>query len=560
MKRWLEPSVQSKPSYEEAGLVRYGVLENMAPLGSLPKPKKGTNELGTGARKVILKPPPPTKDEEEEAEFKPPNAKRQATSSAKEAASRSQKLQSEEKEEEEGTGDEGSGKGSRRRNPRRVSAAPVQPPQDEAPRMERESSPVITKLATPQRGRRASIDGKNFTSKVIDVAVDEALKHYRYPTAWALKTLHDNHMGDREFETMVTDVFNQTADVDTLDEFNRRVEEKKREGKRDNQGCYYFVPPSTNSRFTPHKPKPAPYSRLLVTTDNDDGSDECEMPVAKKIKTSHMDDTSEQVVVVANGIKVEQQEGENVLSTTPSRKRARRNSDSSDSSLSSAQSLSSPEVRLGSVSPSLRKVRKAKGATSGAPSQDGSKSQPITSRDKSTEHVASNTTHLNSPLSPPPHSTSSSAHGSMPGRLAASELFPNLKSGSEPPSLDEARASPVHHEDDDTVWKRRKTAQNVTNNYVAAESSVRGSKARGASATTPVKKTRRTRQSLAAPTSTRSTRSAAKKSGDDADVPASPTNLSVTGDDKSAPGSRAVTPSASRQGKKGKGGLRVKSS
>lgn len=37
MQRWLEPPVQSKPSFQDAGLMRGGVLENMAPLGTLPK-------------------------------------------------------------------------------------------------------------------------------------------------------------------------------------------------------------------------------------------------------------------------------------------------------------------------------------------------------------------------------------------------------------------------------------------------------------------------------------------------------------------------------------------
>lgn len=67
MQRWLEPSVQAKPSFEEAGLVRFGVLEGMAPLGALPKPKKmeAVNGSGSGAasggasnggvRKITLK-------------------------------------------------------------------------------------------------------------------------------------------------------------------------------------------------------------------------------------------------------------------------------------------------------------------------------------------------------------------------------------------------------------------------------------------------------------------------------------------------------------------------
>ena len=59
MRKWMEPAVQNKASYEEAGLGRYGVLENMQPLGSLPKgsARKGSGQEGGGpVRKIILRP------------------------------------------------------------------------------------------------------------------------------------------------------------------------------------------------------------------------------------------------------------------------------------------------------------------------------------------------------------------------------------------------------------------------------------------------------------------------------------------------------------------------
>ncbi|KAF5130566.1 hypothetical protein E5D57_006904 [Metarhizium anisopliae] len=36
-----------------------------------------------------------------------------------------------------------------------------------------------------------------------------------------------------------------------IDEFYKQIEERKRQGKKDNPGCYFFVPPATNSKFTP---------------------------------------------------------------------------------------------------------------------------------------------------------------------------------------------------------------------------------------------------------------------------------------------------------------------
>ncbi|OAA55568.1 phd finger domain protein [Niveomyces insectorum RCEF 264] len=110
----------------------------------------------------------------------------------------------------------------------------------------------------------ATVVNKEVTDKVVELAVDEALRHFRYPTAWALRTLYDEHSSNQNFLAMVEDVFQQTADSETLATFARMLYQKKKEGKKDNKGCYYFVPPSTNSRFTPHKPKPAPYGHLVT--------------------------------------------------------------------------------------------------------------------------------------------------------------------------------------------------------------------------------------------------------------------------------------------------------
>jgi len=164
----------------------------------------------------------------------------------------------------------------------------------------------------------------------------------------------------------------------------------------------------------------------------------------------------------------------------------------------------------------------------------------------------------------------------MPGRLAASELFPNLqekgarvpkelanlagglKEAKEPRESPETVGSPMQDAELEAIFNRRRDAQRITNGYTAAESSVRGPRQRRDA--TPIRKTRKSRQSLATPYTTRTTRSATKKPNDDADTTVSPVALSFRGDDGSTTaGSRAVTPSAQKQGKKTKG-LRVKSS
>ncbi len=167
----------------------------------------------------------------------------------------------------------------------------------------------------------------------------------------------------------------------------------------------------------------------------------------------------------------------------------------------------------------------------------------------------------------------------MPGRLAASasasasasELFPALQSRAAGKGAKESKAassqskdspdtvdSPMQDVDIEAILQRRWDAQRITNGYTAADSSVRGPRQRRDA--TPVRKTRKTRQSLGTPYTTRTTRSATKRPNDDVDTTVSPVPLSFHNDDGSTTtGSRAVTPSAQKQGKKTKG-LRVKSS
>ncbi|KAI0023128.1 hypothetical protein F4780DRAFT_96816 [Xylariomycetidae sp. FL0641] len=50
--RWLEPPVQNKASWQDAGLIRGGVVENMAPLGTLPKSVGGMKKSFLGSEKA----------------------------------------------------------------------------------------------------------------------------------------------------------------------------------------------------------------------------------------------------------------------------------------------------------------------------------------------------------------------------------------------------------------------------------------------------------------------------------------------------------------------------
>ncbi|KAI0887218.1 uncharacterized protein GGS22DRAFT_106297 [Annulohypoxylon maeteangense] len=303
MQRWLEPPIQNKASFQEAGLIRGGVVENMAPLGTLPKSamhkKSPVNGDGlpapppTRTRIVLKKPyvtttpmpresvprireesvdevenevdaaplsplsqpvaPPAMMDDGEDEEYVPKKSKTR-TSSAHVTPI---------------TVPSSTRRHSARRRSARPSPTPVvvTVPAISTPA---QSSPVQAPAPSPKpptfrapASTLGRVPDKELADKVVETAVDEALRHYRYPTAWALRLLYDENSSDPHFVSMIEDIFHQRADVETIKEFNRLVSDKKKGGKKDNKGCYYFEPPSTGSRFTPQKPKPAPYSDLV---------------------------------------------------------------------------------------------------------------------------------------------------------------------------------------------------------------------------------------------------------------------------------------------------------
>jgi hypothetical protein len=730
MQRWLEPTVQSKASFEDDGLVRYGVVENMAPLGSLPKPKKTGSETTSGVKRIILRPSgasaaknaaqvassDPVMDvdvgADAEAEVEahieitaraadsspplmalPPTPPRRVSIVLKDAAAAADDENDEDydpsRPKRRQSGRASLGRRARRSSAGRRSSIVTKPTTKEAKEVnerkepeteikadtttpeivskeveapeeaveEKEVEETVPAEATIHAAEPVEPEDKEFTDKVVEAAVEEALKHYRYPTAWALRTLYDEKSGDPGFIAMLEDIFNQTADEATMRKFSKQMEKKKREGKKDNQGCYYFIPPTTNSRFTPHKPKAAPYGKLLLHNqveevvevadlETEEESDEHfadeeeeaeeeeeeennhQLPerAAKRAKTSHSRtySSSHPSLVPAqthshshSASNSPRKMASDNPPQTPSRKRNRRDSASSDSSLSSALSLSSPEAIMGSPSP-VRRGGTGRAGPLGPDSSDTPKPRPINGRRKSVASKASasagtktnkstttktkpktkstststsastkqqpsspvptnftsdiniitnNRTHnhnQNNADAPASATISVSADASMPGRVSAAQIFPNLPTKSKT-AKNKAASVPADDaaivpDTDDSFWDRRRDAQKFANSVTAHESSVRGGDEDEDPFTTPAKSTRKTRQSIAASaTTTRSTRSASKRPHDEVDSAVSPVAWSFQREDSSAGGSRAATPTL-RPPKKPRTGLRVKSS
>ncbi|KAK2009796.1 PHD-finger domain-containing protein [Colletotrichum eremochloae] len=609
MQKWLEPTVQSKPSFEEAGLVRYGVTENMAPLGALPKApvtKKPGQDGAVPVRKIILKSSSASSAAAAAtAAASAPAAKRSETpppSLPSLSAVQKQTRKSlptrgldEDEEDEDYTPKAAAGKGLGRR----ASASHSRKSLSRSSVSRRASSSIhqVAPSSDAVQPSESTPENKDIVEKAVEVAVEEALRHYRYPTAWALRTLYDENSSNQAFLSMLEDVFHQTADEDTLDEFSRLIEDKKREGKKDNQACYYFVPPSTNSRFTPHKPKPAPYGNLL-SLDLAKSDDQEVTPTKKPIQRRKTPDSPFNDVDMDDGPTLLAAET-TMAPTTPSRRRARRDSASSDSSLSELSA--SPSLPPDSPSPSSPPIptgfqqgdshsRHHSATTSattaatvaGADTETASTSapppidlQPMKRRGRSlaTKTSVSDASNPNSPTLPPNVSQAAGA-SNMPGRLS-SPIFPNL-STTAPPSKPSGKKNAnkdkvprVLASDDANTARRRNARDSTISQTPQPESHIRGSdmrsRAGSVAASSPAVNLRKsTRTPVPNPTlnltlSTRTTRSA-KRTHDEIDNTSSPTAPIFLDDVTPTTSSRAATPTNLRPTKKQRTGLRIKTS
>lgn len=243
MDRWLEPPVQNKPSFADAGLVRHGVVEGMAPLGTMPK--AGFFKKATPA------PPLP-----ESKPFKPTrivikrNGAPPAPAPAPAATTPAPEEDETEDEEESGNGSIMTGAdetGSERMTPAPVYSATTRRPLP------------VSQTITTSHGLMADPQSQ-FLDAVISKAVEEAVAHHRFPTAWALKTLH--HEDHPKFRVLAEKVFTQTADAGVLEEFAQLLHQKKKEARRANLISSYAETMRIAGQAPP-KPQRGSYDHLV---------------------------------------------------------------------------------------------------------------------------------------------------------------------------------------------------------------------------------------------------------------------------------------------------------
>ena len=351
MREWLEPPLQQKPSYQEAGLVRQGVVENMAPLGTLPSKKAVPHEHTPSRTKIIIKtrPPPsqptparvaspettPEENETEGVQDEGQTAPAVPVTSAAPANRRSQTSREADDDYEPKTGPPRA-KMTRRSHGRTTPT--------------RRDSVSSLQASTPTPAAANGVSRPEFSKDEIEdiiyAAVDEAVAHHRYPTAYALKMLWEERSDEAEFCTMVGDVFSQSADGETMVRFTRLLRKKKKEGKKDNKGCHLFVDQPASGQPTPQKPKPkpAPYADLVTLKVPDLRSPadlHCEVQSAPKVAAAPKASASKRHKHRSPFVKMVTANGGGTAQSTPSRRRRKGSLDSS-SDLSSARSVSPP--------------------------------------------------------------------------------------------------------------------------------------------------------------------------------------------------------------------------
>ncbi|KAI1637193.1 hypothetical protein F4809DRAFT_336163 [Biscogniauxia mediterranea] len=656
MQRWLEPPVQNKASFQEAGLMRGGVVENMAPLGTLPKAamlKKGAvgehQPVLHTVKRIVLKkssatatPPEntpmstaaestdvdvdadvdvdesapeaplsplsrpmfsiPIMDDREDEDYVPKKSKARHHyhhhnnnnnnnhpnhNNHNNHHNNNNNSNSNNQDISHNATVTAAATPSTRRHSSRRKSARTSPTPNPAPASLAAAEPAPVHSSSPFHPPPATLsrepDDKELADKVVEAAVDEALRHYRYPTAWALRLLYDENSSDPHFVSMIEDIYYQRADVETLQEFGRLIHEKKKDGKRDNKGCYYFVPPSTGSRFTPHKPKPAPYHELVTMDlatplkELDDGSGsgggggvvDVDGHVSKKVKIER--DRSVILKPGTNG----QAHGRS-SNKSPRGKKTRSGSVSSTSSLSSVPDdvIEDFEEFMDRVDGDLGVSRPMDAEQNNAQIPVGS-TQPISATQKKPAAKKKNA----SPNSVPSHTTTTPSHhppsrdSSMPAAIITNGAS-HHQSHSHPPQAALKFNSRFGSLSSDGLdgFSRKKLSKKSENTAITKDS-CRESFIReplpfedlldGPPPPPPEFASSSSRPpALATPALTSRAARAARRNHDDLDESASPTTSSFRADQEpaSARNSRAATPSNVRSAKKPRGGLRVKTS
>ncbi|KAH9210761.1 hypothetical protein DL95DRAFT_465518 [Leptodontidium sp. 2 PMI_412] len=259
---WVEPSLAApRPSYAEAGHERHGVVLNMMPLGVGPsakvlkalatveKPKKSISSVSTPE---VATPEPP-----QIAEIAEMPEVTEVAETIETPRQQSVPAQTIEVEEDEALPKTPRSPGSARKSVSRPSVGPPSAGQSVFALQRSPTAALATDAALePPRYPRYTSDSAtpepalgpdglpiinmDFTDRVVEYAVNEALDRHKWPTAYALRTFYDEGRTNPRMVRLFDSIYNGWADVEQMTEFRSTMRIKKKEGKKGKTGEYYF--------------------------------------------------------------------------------------------------------------------------------------------------------------------------------------------------------------------------------------------------------------------------------------------------------------------------------
>jgi hypothetical protein len=260
----IEPQLApARPSFAEAGIERHGVVANMAPLGTRPSAKvlkaatrpepmpmetttrssaRRAGQSATPSEAISTPEPPVNVVRRRSLSVKGDNAE-QSPQTPQQQTPQTPQTSARKSIPRPGTSTAGQQQGQG------VFALQHSPLPVGAPRHGMAFAPPPSQFG-PNGEYRVDLE---MTDRVVESAVQEALDNRRWPTAYALRTLYDDHRMNPRMVRLIDTIYNGRADENQLKEFKGVMKHKKKEGKKDRTGEYYF-----NGDGSDPLPRPSP--------------------------------------------------------------------------------------------------------------------------------------------------------------------------------------------------------------------------------------------------------------------------------------------------------------
>jgi len=221
---WVEPALPppapSFTDYPNLHIERYGVLETMAPLGTMPSSKVKRMAKTEPPRKSLV-----TKKAEDSDASTPAHTPREMVTPEPQVNAIRRRSDSRNVDEAEWNPNP---KTPTAQTSARKSPAKTGPSVDGNSRLSQ--SPYVAK----EDRALASTD------RAVQFAVEDAILNHRWPTAYALRTLYNDHKINPRIRRLFMSIFTSQATPEEQKEFQSLMTYKKKEGAKDFKAQRYF--------------------------------------------------------------------------------------------------------------------------------------------------------------------------------------------------------------------------------------------------------------------------------------------------------------------------------